>query len=142
MLKIPRAGFAREGSRIVLTLPSDYIYMADCFAAKVKDTVRADLYLPHNPRSTGWKSQNHHINGHCQQIAIETGASFDAVKYFMKREAIGRGWPVDTLPNGEAIPASEGDPRISSYHAYILIEIIHQFAAEWMIALIEEASEQ
>jgi len=31
-------------------------------------------------RSTGPHSMNHHINGHIQQIAIETGNDFDTLK--------------------------------------------------------------
>lgn len=138
MLRLPITDYVREGRDLILTPPRDYLYGLDCFLSRLKGKVRAELAAPHNPRSTGWKSQNHHINGHCQQIAVETGASFEAVKYFMKMEAIGAGWLIDTLPNGQAVPKSEGDPDISSWHASILIETIHRIAAEWSIFLREE----
>ena len=91
--------------------------------------------IPGRPRSTGWKSQNHHVNGHCQQIAIETGNSFSAVKEHMKFLAINRGYPMETMPDGMPVPKSEAD--ITVEEAAILIETIHQFAAEWNIELKE-----
>jgi len=91
---------------------------------------------PKRPRTTGWKSQNHHINGHCQQIAMETGNSFTAVKERMKELAIGRGYPKETLVDGSVKPKSEAD--IDTVEAGYLIDTIHQFADEWNIRLIEE----
>ena len=91
---------------------------------------------PYKPRTTGWKSQNHHINGHCQQIAMETGNSFSAVKERMKELAIDRGYPIETLPDGSIKPKSETE--ISTEEAGYLIDTIHQFAAEWGIILQEE----
>ena len=88
------------------------------------------------PRTTGWRSQNHHINGHCQQIAMETGNSFSAVKERMKELAIDRGYPIETLPDGTVKPRSEAD--VDTIQAAALIDTIDQFAAEWGIALIEE----
>ena len=92
---------------------------------------------PRRPRTTGWKSQNHHINGHCQQISTATGNSFSAVKQRMKELAIDRGYPMETLPDGSAAPKSEGD--IDTVEAGLLIDTIHQFAAEWDVPLEEEA---
>ena len=94
------------------------------------------IKTPRRPRTTGWKSQNHHINGHLQQIAMQTGNSFSAVKERMKELAIDRGYPVETLPDGSVKPISESE--IDTTQAGYLIDTIHQFAAEWGINLIEE----
>lgn len=89
----------------------------------------------HRARSTGEKSQNHHINGHIAQIAEVTGNDFDMVKYVAKYQAISAGYPFyqkGTL----IIPWSE--TRIDSRQAAILIDTIHRIAAEEGINLIEE----
>ena len=39
---------------------------------------------PFKPRTTGDKSQNHHINGHIQQLCVQTGMDFDILKYYLK----------------------------------------------------------
>lgn len=96
-------------------------------------TVTVDT--PRRPRTTGPLSQNRHINGHCQQIAVATGCSFDAVKAHVKRLAVDHGYPFDTLPDGSVAPKSEAD--ISVEEAAVLIEQIHAFAAEFGIPLRE-----
>jgi hypothetical protein len=96
--------------------------------------VRFDL--PHRPRTTGWKSQNHRINGFIQQMSAATGNDFDALKMVCKREAISEGYPFQTLPNGEVWPKSEAG--ISIEEATILINTIQRLAAEYNIPLKEE----
>ncbi|MFW6120729.1 MAG: hypothetical protein ACOC80_07485 [Petrotogales bacterium] len=91
---------------------------------------------PFRPRSTGKKSQNHRINGFIQQICTETGYNFVAMKYYLKKRAIGRGYPFYTDPEGHAVPKSEAD--ISVEEAKLLIDEIEQFAAEAGITLIED----
>ena len=91
---------------------------------------------PKRPRTTGWKSQNHHINGHVQQICTETGNTFSAVKERMKELAIGMGYPIETLPDGSVKPISESE--IDTVQAGYLIDTIHMFCAEYGIRLIEE----
>ena len=87
-------------------------------------------------RSTGWQSQNHHINGHIQQLCEETGNSFSTVKEYMKEQAIDMGYPTETLPDGTVRPKSEA--VIDTVQAGYLIDIIHRFAAEWGYILREE----
>jgi hypothetical protein len=87
-------------------------------------------------RTTGWKSQNAHINGHIQQIAEQTGNDFETVKVYCKTEAIGAGYPFDLLGD-IVIPWSEA--RIDTVQAAILIDVIHRLAAEYGVRLIEEA---
>jgi len=98
--------------------------------------MRYDIFMYNErPRTKGWRSQNHRINGHCQQIAQETGNSFRAIKEHMKKEAIDRGYPFETLPDGSTQPKSEAD--ISVEEAILLTDTINQFAAEWGIVLKE-----
>ena len=112
---------------------------------KYGDMVRLILDVPMRKRSTGKNSQNAHINGHCQQIAIETGNDFTVVKESMKALALGRGYPMAGCVltgkrEGEPIPRSEADITVDE--AKILIDTIHQFADEWFIVLIEESDEE
>lgn len=93
------------------------------------------------PRSTGWKSQNHAINGFVQQIANETGEDFGVIKMHCKRRALTRGYPlmerggeiVYSQITGEAIPESEAN--ISTVEAGYLIDEIQQLASELGIIL-------
>jgi hypothetical protein len=106
---------------------------------KMKDKrggfAKVTIDLPSKPRTTGEKSQGHHINGHIAQIANQTGNDFDSVKLYCKREAISRGYPFDTI-NHVMIPWSE--TRIDTIQAVFLIDTIHQLAAEMDIILTEE----
>jgi len=88
--------------------------------------MRIQISPPFKHRSTGEKSQNHHINGHCQQIANETGEDFDIIKLEAKRKAIKRGYPIRTNIFGDAVPESETE--IDSIHAGYLIESLHEIA--------------
>ncbi|MBW2037427.1 MAG: hypothetical protein JRI41_08115 [Deltaproteobacteria bacterium] len=86
-------------------------------------------------RTTGWKSQNHHINGHVQQICIETGQDFETVKAMVKIRAIDAGYPFDVYRNF-TIPKSEA--FCNTQEAAMLIEAAHVIAAELGIILKEE----
>jgi hypothetical protein len=98
---------------------------------------------PKKPRTTGERSQNHHINGHCQQIAAETGQPFEDVKKYAKQVAIGMGYPIATDENGEpmydwwgnALGISERD--CSTEDAAKLIEALHMLAGGLGISLRE-----
>jgi len=89
--------------------------------------MRLVLSPPFKHRSTGERSQNHHINGHCQQIANETGEDFDVIKLHAKRMAIKRGYPVKVNIFGETVPLSETE--IDTEQAGYLIEALHEIAA-------------
>lgn len=100
------------------------------------DYLFVDLSVPGRNRSTGPQSQNHHINGHITQIAMETGNSFNAVKMELKYMAADRGkWKWETLPNGSRHLGSEADATVEE--AAELIECAHQLAAELGITLVE-----
>ena len=104
------------------------------------------IELPKRPRSTGYKSQNHHFNGDCQTIATETGNSFADVKKYVKQKAIDRGYPMllddsgnvklDLFGNVQGI--SESDASVEE--CSLLIETAHQVAAEMGIVLDEVSS--
>ena len=113
-----------------------YWHMVDQHEEKGIHFERLKISKPMKPRTTGEKSQNHHINGHIQQLCVETGMDFDVLKYYFKKKAISRGYPFDTDPDGEAVPWSES--RISTEQAGYLIDTIHQFADENDIYLKED----
>ena len=96
---------------------------------------RVRIEKPRKKRSTGEGSQNHHINGHVQQIAVETGNDFDTIKTYVKTRAVDMGYPFDTI-KGVVIPWSE--TRIDTEQAAILIEACHLTAAEEGIILRED----
>ena len=137
---LPAVKLLRTGrmDQIAFDLPKGYqaaVWGLIQKAEKTGDYLQLRMGLPRKPRTTGWRSQNHHINGHCQQIAMETGNSFSAVKERMKVLAIGRGYPIETLVDGTVLPASETD--VDTVEAGYLIDAIDQFAAEWGITLKE-----
>ena len=115
--------FSMDGWRLYLESNKDKAYD------------RLLIRVPSKPRTTVKFSQNHHLNGHCQQIAQKTGNNFDSVKYSMKYEAISEGYPFDTIGK-VVIPWSE--TRIDTMQAKILIDLIHRWAAENGIFLVED----
>lgn len=100
------------------------------------------ISLPVHLRSTGYKSQNHFINGAIQQICEETGNDFDDVKMYVKQKAFRRGYPMKRDKNGNIIyslidgqPIPESEAKISTVEAGYLIDEIIQLAAELGIVL-------
>ncbi len=103
---------------------------------KTGESFLLSIQPPFKKRSTGKYSQNAHGNGHCMQIAQETGNSFDAVKMESKKMAAERGkWKWETLPNGSIYPASESLASVEEAAEWI--ESLHQLAAELGIQLRE-----
>jgi hypothetical protein len=142
MVEILRAQRIKTGSHLLVTFQVDGYYrpfLAKLFRAgsqKTDDRYTLKIDLPRRPRTTGEGSQSHHINGHVQQIAMETGASFQAVKEYAKAEAVSEGWGFTTLPNGDVLANSESTATVEQ--ASVLIEVLHRLAAEWSIHLVEE----
>jgi hypothetical protein len=66
------------------------------------------------------------------------GNMYEFVTHTMKELAVPRGYPVDYF-DGQSYPRSVG--KINTAEAAILIETIHQFAAEYDIPLIEAEEE-
>lgn len=103
-----------------------------------------DVSLPHKPRSTGWKSQNHRLNGFVSQICKATGNDFDDIKLFVKRRAMRRGLPpklngsgqvVYSRIDGEPLPKSETEMSVEEC-SWCIAET-EQLAAEENIQLVE-----
>lgn len=135
MVQFPACRFSLAADRVTIEIPASYratmIALAKSCSAGY---MRVELGKPGKPRTTGDGSQSHHINGHVQQIAAETGNSFDDVKLAAKHDAISRGYPFRTIA-GQIIPYSESE--IDTVAAGHLIETLHQIAAELGIALQE-----
>lgn len=102
------------------------------------------IATPRRPRSTGWKSQCNHFNGHVQQIADHTGNEFNDVKLYLKRNAFKRGYPfmldadgtiIVSLNDKEPMPQSEADASVEESN--MLIEEAHELAIELDIVLRE-----
>lgn len=134
MIQLPAVEIRKQGREISFTLPRAFEDVVNAFFATLHGWAGVTLSKPKKPRTTGWKSQNHHINGHCQQISAATGCSFEAVKMRMKQ--LTPGWPHDTLADGSGWPKSESEATTAE--AAALIETIHAFAAEYGIILIED----
>ena len=58
--------------------------------------VNVTVEQPFRPRTTGYKSQNHALNGYIQQICMETGQDFASTKNYVKQMAIEMGYPRKT----------------------------------------------
>ena len=69
-------------------------YWAKRSKCSVEDLmVNVTLEEPFRPRTTGYKSQNHALNGYIQQICMETGQDFASTKTYIKQMAIDMGYP-------------------------------------------------
>ena len=105
--------------------------------------VTITISLPHKPRSTGYRSQNHHLNGHIQQIASETGNPSEVIKLEAKVRAVDMEYPMLIREDGSVqkdlwgriMGISEADS--STEECAILIEATHMIASELGIILKE-----
>ena len=124
--ELPNDAFIQESIRKLL---------AAC-QAKNNDYVRVVLQRPRVKRSTGDKSQNHHLNGHIMQICAETGNDYESVKFAVKMTAIEQyGYPYETIA-GHIVPRRESDTDTAE--CALLIEAAHYIAADLGIILKEE----
>ena len=134
-LKRLRTGFY---SRISFRVPPAAVpYLTKLFTRGLKhaDMFDVEISLPSKKRSTGPYSQNRHFNGHCQQIAIQTGGDFDSVKLGLKFRACDMGYPCVHNKMGDRIPKSES--QATTTECALLIEAAHIVAAELGIELME-----
>lgn len=100
---------------------------------------------PRKPRTTGYRSQNHRLNGFISQLCDSTGNDFDDIKLYVKRKAMRRGLPAKiddkgqilySLVDGEPLPISETD--MDTVQCSWVIEEIQQLSAECGVILREE----
>lgn len=135
-----------ENDTISFYLPED-IETRISFIKKINSLLGAYNVLycqfdkPRKKISTGRKSQNSHIWGHITQIARETGNDIEDVEITAKMEAVKRGYPikVSTMGNG-VIPKHINN--LNTKEAALLIETLHQIAADMGICLIESEEEE
>ena len=126
-------------SDITITLPhyaqEAWLVLAERLKKKRVQQIYVKIGYPRKPRTTGEGSQSHHLNGHVQQICMETGDEFDDVKMEIKRRAIKRGYPSHTDSFGNVVPQSEANA--STVECAMLIEEAHDVAAFLNIRLKE-----
>lgn len=109
-----------------------------------KDRNVFDILPFYQKRSTGVKSQNNHIWGHCKQIASETGWDYRQIEYEARCRAMNDGMrqkvhketgePIYDI-NRHPVPIDSKDMTMKE--ASKVLEFIHLMAAEAMITLIE-----
>ncbi len=121
------------------------ILLDELFAKSMKryeGYVKVMITLPYKSRTTGEGSQNHHLNGHIQTIAQETGNDFDDVKKYVKQQAISAGYPM-LMKDGQIVldmwgsPVGISESDCSSEECALLIDAAHRLAAELGIMLPE-----
>ena len=142
MINLPAVKELKTNSRAAISFELPEMFRAAWWASREGNKTgywNVRISKPKVPRTTGEKSQNHAGNGFCQQIAVATGNSFQAVKQYTKTIAIDRGYTFETLPNGAVMPISEADA--STQDAYHWIKTIKQLADELGIKLIEDDGE-
>ena len=107
-------------------------------------TVNVTLEEPFRPRTTGYKSQNHALNGYIQTLCMETGQDFASTKNYIKQMAIERGYPrlmrrtvkgIEDVTDwwGNPVGISEADASIED--CSLLIDCAVQLASELGIRL-------
>jgi hypothetical protein len=123
--EVPREPELQEALRKVLRLCRD----------KNNDYVAVTIARPYSPRTTGPKSQNHHLNGHIMQICNETNNDYEVVKYCVKMIATEQmGYPFQTIA-GHIVPKRESD--CNTEECAKLIEASHVLAAQMGVILRE-----
>lgn len=106
--------------------------------------VKVTVEPPFRPRTTGYKSQNHALNGYIQQICMETGQDFASTKSYVKQMAIEMGYPRLTRRTvkgiedvvdwwGNPVGISEADASIQD--CSLLIDCAVRLASELGIIL-------
>lgn len=98
-------------------------------ALKTAGYLTVKLDTPHRPRSTGWKSQNHHLRGHVRQLCDYTGYTMSEMMQVVKEDT--PTWPVEyKVIRGKRRMLHVSEADISVEVASEAIEICHRFAGE------------
>jgi len=127
-------------SRLIGIIPSGIVNIAE---KRDEGYVEITIENIKRRRSTGERSQNHHLNGHIQAICEETGNEFEDVKKHVKQMAINMGYPMK-MKGGDVVLDMWGSPiGISEAESTVeqcamLIECVHMLAAELGIILVED----
>ena len=112
--------------------------IAETSESKSSGFVTVTIGLPKKPRTTGYRSQNSHIMGHCSTIADQLGDySTDEVYHAIKRMAVGTfGYPT-RYNDLEGIEEPKPQRYASTAEANLLIDMCHHFADQHGLYLIE-----
>lgn len=139
MIELPAAKVEIYPEAVTVHIPFDrrdeWTQLIKLPAIEKSQQLYVKLGKPRKPRTTGWKSQNHHFNGHIQQFCQCSGDSFDEVKLHIKREAVSMGYPVKHTSWGTVVPISESDA--STVECGYLIDTIHRVASDFGYTLKE-----
>lgn len=110
--------------------------------SKHNDFYRISISPPYKKRTTGYKSQNHKLNGGIMALCEWSGQEFAEIKMLIKERAIKRGYPVKmdeegliiiNIRTGNPIPKSESD--CNTVECALLIDELEQLAAEMEFTL-------
>ena len=140
MIDIPAAKIKESTNEsLQIEIPKEYkelwlSLLAYCEQKRITQ-LHVKIGKPVKPRTTGFRSQNHHLNGHIQQICQETGDYFDDMKTCVKRRAVARGYPTRTDVFGDIVPLSES--AASTVECALLIEEVHVVASFLSVELKE-----
>ena len=122
-----------KGGTLVVNIPRGYeaavMMLTERSRAKHNGYMTVKIDTPHRPRTTGWKSQNHHLRGHVRQLCDYTGYTMSEMMQLIKEDT--PSWPVtykDFRGEKRMVHVSEAD--ISVEVASEAIEICHLYAAE------------
>ncbi len=138
------ANWQQTGKELTIALPDSlrsrvwgWVYAV---GAKTNFHFRIRMDKPFVPRSTGYKSQNHHLRGHCKQIAQFLGLTMSEVHETIKNELAL--WPEKMIngPHGERF-VKESEADISMEVCAAAIELCHVWAAHIGCPLIETGEE-
>lgn len=131
-------------ARFIVEVPLSYKPLLDALLQKTYNRHNGHLDFtvdtPKRPRTTGYKSQNHHLRGHEQQIAKALGLTLTEVHETIKNELAD--WPEKQIngPRGERfVKLSEAE--ISTEVCAAAIELCHAWAAHTGVTLIEGSQE-
>lgn len=106
-------------------------------ANKGINQLSVELQLPYRKRSSGFRSQNSRLHGHCKDIATqlmdtdsgEPTCTAEEVKEAMKRKAVEEGYPTKWSPiDGEVIPLPTRQASVEEMQ--IILDVVQRFADE------------
>ena len=140
MIEMPACKVEAFSDRVYCHIPGDHTDDWFLLWNHLRQSRTHQLYVkigkPRKPRTTGEESQNHHFNGHVQQMAAHTGDYFDDMKRSLKIKAIAKGYPYKTNSFGKAVPLSESEA--STVECAWLIDTAHEVASFLGVKLREE----
>jgi hypothetical protein len=113
-----------------LAIPRDYLESVR--KATAKGWAAVDIQAPRRPRTTGEKSQNNLTWKWLRAIALETGNELDQVEAACKLQALGEGYPVESVL-GQWVAKGQSDLTVEECSRWIVT--IQRIAAELGITI-------